>query len=56
MSFNSVNSIYLFIENKIKIDHVNIPNNLDISKIKQFNKNAKADVIHCYEKIREYLH
>lgn len=56
MRFNSINSIYSFIENNIKIDQINTPSNLEISKLRQYSADAKADAIHCYEEIRGYLH
>ena len=45
-----------YIEKYLELKNFNLENNTNYNDIKHYYNNAKADAIHCYQFIKEYLH
>lgn len=48
--------ILTYIEKNLELKNLNFENNVNYNDIKHYYDNAKADAIHCYQFIKEYLH
>ena len=51
-----MNDIKNYIEKNLELKNLNFENYANYNCIKHYYNNAKADAIHCYQFIKEYLH
>jgi len=51
-----MNDIKNYIEKNLELENFNFENDVNYKDIKKYYDNAKADAIHCYQFLKEYLH
>ena len=51
-----MSNILFYIEKYLEVENFNFENDANYNDIKKYYNNAKADAIHCYQFLKEYLH